>query len=306
MNFDLLKHPAVSAIISILAAVVVALAAAAGFGAFTPGKKDDEGGSYRAQIVGIPAEATFASAQQLEDILATRWLPEPSFKNTPIGFKRDDNTYALTGSVCNGFGVVLKPDLASGRFTTRADAQTEKWCGQRAHTYEEAVGQAFERADGFYIEDPDTIYVGKNGKGLRLTRADAPERGTLAQSLPKSAQKATPEQVDQILAGRWTTANAPKGSVISFKVDAEGAYFVEGSLCNGFGAALNVDHAKATYTVKALPVTLMGCAPALLAYDEAIPNALRRGNTFYVDGLNVYLGKNGTGLKLTPAGKTEE
>lgn len=309
MNFDLLKHPAVNAIISILTAVVVALAAAAGFGAFTPGwkgPKDDEDGAYKAQIVGIPPEATFATAEQLEDILAAHWLPEPSFKNTPIGFKRDDNTYALTGSACNGFGVLLIPDFESGRFTTHADAQTEKWCGERAHTYEEAVGQAFERADGFYIENRDTIYVGKNNKGLRLTRADAPQRGTLTEALPKRAQKATSEQVDQILASRWTTANAPKGSVISFKADAEGAYFVAGSLCNGFGAALNVDRAKATYTVKTLPVTVMGCAPALHAYDEAIHNALRRGNTFYVDGLNVYLGKNGTGLKLTPAGKTEE
>lgn len=304
MNFDLLRHPAVNAILSILAAVVVALAAAAGFGAFTPGEKGqkgDEDGSYKAQIVGIPAQATFATGEQLEDILAAHWLPEPSFKSTPIGFVRDGDTYALTGSVCNGFGVVLIPDFHSGRFTTAASAQTEKWCGERAHTYEEAVGQAFERADGFYIEDHDTIYVGKNSKGLRLTRADAPKRGTLTEALPKSAQKATPEQVDRILAGRWTTTNAPKGSVISFKAKEDSAYFVDGSLCNGFGAALNVDRAKATYTVKTLPVTVMGCAPALHAYDEAIPKALVRGDTFFVDGLNVYLGKNGRGLKLTPA-----
>lgn len=89
--------------------------------------------------------------------------------------------------------------------------------------------------------------------------------------------------------------------MISFKAGTEGAYFVEGSLCNGFGAALNVNRAKATYTVKTLPVTVMGCAPALHAYDEAIPNALVKGDTFFVDGLNVYLGKNGRGLKLTPA-----
>lgn len=299
MNFDLLKHPAVSAIISILAAVVVALAAAAGFGAFTPDKKGN--GTYRASVVGIPSEAKLATPQQFEDIVTSQWLPEPSFDNKPIGFERDYNEYALTGTVCNGFGVLLIPDFESGRFTTVAGPQTEKWCGQRAHDYEDAICQAFDRADGFYIENPNTIYVGKNGKGLRLTRADAPERGGLAETLPKSAQNAAPEQVDQILAGRWTTVKAPKGTVISFEASEDGTFFVAGSLCNGFGVALKVNRATATYTVEDLPVTKMGCAPALHAYDATINAAFKSGNAFYVDGQNVYLGANGTGLKLTPA-----
>lgn len=291
MNFDLLKHPAVSVIISILAAVVVALAAAAGFGVFTPDKKGD--GTYRASIVGIPSEAKLATPQQFEDIVTSQWVPEPSFDNKPIGFERDYNEYGLTGKVCNGFGILLVPDFERGTFTSVAGPQTEMWCGQRAADYEGEIGRAFERADGFYVENDDTIYVGKNGKGVRFTRAGASH----------DARKATPEEVDQILRKRWITDGAPKGSVMSFDAIGDATYVVEGSLCNGFGVALKVNRATATYTVEDLPVTKMGCAPALHAYDAKINAAFKSGNAFYVDGQNVYIGANGTGLKLTPARK---
>lgn len=296
MNFELLKHPAVGAIISILIAVIVALPAAAGFGAFAPAEKN-----YTAQLVGIPAAAKPAETEQFEDFLTSQWLPEPSYRGTPIGFEKSYNEYVLTGKACNGFGVLLTPDLENGTYSTAPAGQTEMWCGQRAHEYEAAIGQAFERGDTFYVEDADTVYVGKNGKGLRLTRVDGAERGDLVAGVPASATKATPEEMDRILASRWTTDNAPKGTVITFDAGADGAFFVDGSACNGFGAALKVNRTKATYSVQDMPVTKMGCEPVLQNFDTAMNRALKHGDTFYIDGDNAFLAKKGTGLKLTPA-----
>ena len=131
--------------------------------------------------------------------------------------------------------------------------------------------------------------------------AFTPAEKNYTAGVPASATKASPEEVDKIIASRWTTDNAPKGTVITFDAGADGVFFVDGSSCNGFGAALKINRTKATYSVQDMPVTKMGCEPALQNFDAAMNRALKHGDTFYIDGDNAYLAKKGTGLKLTPA-----
>ncbi len=132
----------------------------------------------------------------------------------------------------------------------------------------------------------------------------AGEPGALVVTLPANAHKATPEQVEEILNGEWKTASHPLGRNISFwrgDEAPENAALVQGGACNGFGVALVVDQSNATYTYEDRPVTMMGCDAERHLYDGAVRDALIKGNTFFYDGTNAYLGKDGTGLKLSPA-----
>ncbi|MDK8796297.1 hypothetical protein QP994_00145 [Corynebacterium sp. MSK044] len=133
----------------------------------------------------------------------------------------------------------------------------------------------------------------------------AEESGALVVALPANAKTATPKRVEKILNGQWKTASHPLGRTLSFSrgdgATENGLYLVRGGACNGFGVALIVDQGKATYTYEDRPVTKMGCDMERHLYDGAVRGALIDGNTFYFDGTNAYLGKNGTGLKLSPA-----
>nr|VDG63346.1 Uncharacterised protein [Streptococcus thermophilus] len=178
MDFDLLRHPAVSVMLSVLSAVIVAVATAAGLGAFNP--DDTPHGNYgKAQLVSIPADAKTATPEQVDTILTSKWLPDPGYDSIPLGFEalgdkqsaKRTSKYVLNGEVCNGFGVILIPNRATGTFTTKDAPQTVMGCEQRKIDYEAAINESFHRGNTFYVENATTVYVGKNGKGLRLTKA---------------------------------------------------------------------------------------------------------------------------------------
>lgn len=131
---------------------------------------------------------------------------------------------------------------------------------------------------------------------------------SLVVSLPENAKKATPEQVEAILSGKWVTTPNPPENIISFSRSegSEGAaekapYFVHGGVCNGFGVGLVVDKTNATYTVEEGATALKQCEPELWRYDNSVREAFIRGNTIYFDGTHAYFAKGGTGLKLSPA-----
>lgn len=168
---NMLKNPLIGILASVITTIALVIATVAGFVASGSSSKDND--RYVANYIGIPEEAKPASPEQIDHILASTWLPSPSYENTPIGFKPTEGKYAVTGKVCNGFGVFVAPDRATGTYSTTTGLVTKMGCNQRAHDYEEAIATAFERGDTFYVESADVIYTGKNGKGLMLTRATA-------------------------------------------------------------------------------------------------------------------------------------
>lgn len=191
MVLNVLKNPAFAIILSVLATVIVALAAV-GFNASessdSPGSSGDLGsstdGAYKAERVRVPATAAPATEQQMEDILSSLWLPVPDVEKKPIGFDyvEEWRSYAVGGGLCNGFGVQIKPDPSNGTFEPIEGMTTQRFCSEVYNSYDMEIHNAFAKADTFFVENADTIYVAKaralgTPKGLKLIRVTDAQEG---------------------------------------------------------------------------------------------------------------------------------
>lgn len=67
-----------------------------------------------AGMLSIGGDATPASANQLDDLVNSTWIPQPAFKNQPLSFNRVDGGFQVSApGTCNGIGSVLAPDAAT-------------------------------------------------------------------------------------------------------------------------------------------------------------------------------------------------
>ena len=171
MNLNVLKNPIFAIAISVITTLVVALAAAAGFGAFGSPKEAES----TELVVPLPANAQKATSVQVEEILRGQWQTASQPMGDTIAFSRSDeashqDTYLVQGGACNGFGVALVVDKQRATYTFEDRPVTMKGCPIELELYDSAVRGALVRGNTFYV-DGTHAYLGKAGKGLKLRPA---------------------------------------------------------------------------------------------------------------------------------------
>lgn len=125
--------------------------------------------------------------------------------------------------------------------------------------------------------------------------------------LPESAKRATPEQVDDILAHRWdaqftTIEFDPVREEDHFSRDKQVTHIARFNVCNFYTVGLDIDHDAATYAAYAGFATKIGCRQWETDLDEMYLNALDQSEAFYVNGADtIYLAGPEGALKLTRA-----
>ncbi|GAB3085613.1 hypothetical protein [Corynebacterium aquatimens] len=159
----------------------------------TPPRKDQP------VTTAIPASATRANGDETSAILKSTWIPQPSYKNTPIRFDFDapprmtsndepldpnKKVYYVEGEFCNGLSVYLErldptaPEAAMTHsvLVARTQPTTAMGCEDGRIEYEDRLSKAFNQKSGaFWVlpDDPNTVYFGNSkdrGKGLKLVR----------------------------------------------------------------------------------------------------------------------------------------
>ena len=124
---------------------------------------------------GVPASATPATAEQLEDFLASEWMPEPSFQGNTISFLElagDGRFQVNAPGTCNGAGdaiAVVEPQSTSATLKKVGWlAVTEKTCP--GLKYETDLSTLFANDVEVRFEGTDTVYLVNPNAALKLTR----------------------------------------------------------------------------------------------------------------------------------------
>lgn len=168
-------------IIGVIVAIVVGLASLLGIGlGVGSSQRDCPSGTWGSSNppVCVP-KGEPATDEQLDDVLASTWIPKPSYKGNTISFTQitAKEWKNLTGSymvdapgTCNGVGVALAP--VPGRSALKRTgllATTEMACP--GLEYEMWLAEFFAQGANVLVDGPDTVLL-TNPKGtLTLTRA---------------------------------------------------------------------------------------------------------------------------------------
>lgn len=124
-------------------------------------------------------------------------------------------------------------------------------------------------------------------------------------SLPESAKRAAPEQVDDILASQWdaqftTVSFYPLRAEDLYPWDGDSTHYASFSVCNHYTVSLEVDRSTAAFITHGGSTTKMGCEQWRMDLDEKYFAALHQSEAFYVDGADtIYLAGPEGALKLT-------
>ena len=123
----------------------------------------------------VPASATPATTEQLNDLIASEWMPEPSFQDNAISFSElagDGRFQVNAPGTCNGAGdaiAVVEPQSTSATLKKVGWlAVTEKACP--GLKYETDLSTLFANDVEVRFEGTDTVYLVNPNAALKLTR----------------------------------------------------------------------------------------------------------------------------------------